>query len=622
MNLGLAFSEGIHKKSKKSGRIGAMAEVFGDSAIIGRVETDLETLDSSISSWRLLMLSIIMVIVFGLMTARLFKLSVIESERNLALSNGNRVMAKSIHAQRGIIYDRQGRVLVRNIPAFRLFKSASCQATGDLRWGEPKEYCSGYKLISRDEALSLEAKGDAESKRLEVDSLRQYIYKDLLAHVLGYTGELTPGELEILSKPKNYILGDRLGRTGIEEQYEDTLRGVDGKEMYEVDSSGNILRELGKLAPVDGKPVNLSIDIDIQKEAFDALGDNKGMVVISDPRNGEVMAMVSKPSFDPNVFTVEDKDNTASKLFTDEKNTPLVNKAISSLYPPGSTFKLVVASAALETGTITAKTTVIDNGEIVLNGYRFPNWFFKQYGKTEGAVNVVAALKRSNDIFFYKVAGDLGLSNLVLWEKKFGLGEKTGIDLPNENPGLVPDEEWKQKVMREKWYLGDTYHLGIGQGYLLTTPLQVLNWTNVIANNGEIIKLHLARAGEARLAPTKIMTSDNAKIVREGMIEACQENGTAYPLIGFKVGFSEKLKARIDGDNFIDTKDGKVGVTIACKTGTAEYGDPKGKTHAWFTMFAPAYAPEISITVLVESGGEGSTVAAPIAKKVLEGWYK
>lgn len=623
MKLGLAFSEGIQQKSRRTGRIGAMAEVFGDASVIGRVETDLEALDHSISSWRILVLTLVLVALFGMVVVRMFKLTIIEGDRNLALSNGNRIMTKSIHAQRGIIYDRQGKVLVRNVPAFRLFKSASCQASGDLRWGQPKEYCSGYKLISRDEALTMEAKGDTESKRLEVDSLRQYLYKDVLAHVLGYTGELTESEYKERSKVKNYALGDRVGRTGVEEQYEDTLKGIDGKEMYEVDSTGNILREIGKVDPVDGKPVHLTIDIDIQKLAYDALGDNKGIVVVSDPRSGDVLAMVSKPSFDPNLFTIDDKDNQAMKLFNDEKNTPLLNRVIGGLYPPGSTFKLVIASGALEDGKITPKSVVVDNGEIVLNNYRFPNWYFKQYGKTEGPLNVVGALKRSNDIFFYKTAGDLGLSRIEYWAGMFGLGEKTGIDLPGENPGLVPTDEWKQKIIGDKWYLGDTYHLGIGQGYLLTSPIQVLNYTNIISNLGKKVTMHLGSSDTTgkNYEGNQIMLRDNAKVVRDGMIEACKENGTAYPLIGFKVD-SKKLLDKADSDNYIKTEDGKVAVTIACKTGTAEYGDPKGKTHAWFTMFAPAYSPEISITVMVEGGGEGSTVASPIAKKILEGYFK
>lgn len=623
MKFGFAFPEGIAKKSKKTGRIGGMAEVFGEAAVIGRVETDMGALNDSISSWRVLFFSLLLVLCFGLLYARIFKLSIIEGDRNLALSNGNRIMTKTIHSQRGVIYDRQGRVLVRNIPAFRLFKSASCQSSGEAAWGEPKEFCSGYKLISREEALALEARGDSESKRLEVDSLRQYIYKDLLAHVLGYTGEITPSELEEKSSRKNYVLGDRIGRTGIEEQYEDVLRGKDGKEMFEVDSSGNVLRELGKVNPIDGNSVELSIDIDIQKIAFDLLGNNKGIVIVSDPRSGEVLAMVSKPSFDPNVFTLEDKSADITRLVNDESNVPLVNRVISGLYPPGSTFKIVVASGALEDGAITPKTTFIDNGEIVINNFRFPNWYFTQYGKTEGALDVVRALKRSNDIFFYKTAEAMGLSKLIFWERSFGLGSKTGVDLPSESDGLVPTDEWKTKVIGDKWYLGDTYHLGIGQGYLLTTPVQVLSWTNVIANLGEKIKLHLAKAEER---PERIISAETARVVRDGMVGACSEGGTASAFFGFKVVKTEKLKSRIDEVNFKDTSDGKVEIPVACKTGTAEYGSTgspqAGKTHAWFTMFAPAYAPEISISVLVEGGGEGSVVAAPLAKKVLEEYFR
>lgn len=593
MKLGFAFGESVEKKTRRSGRIGGIAEVFGDEALVGRVETDLDALNDSISSWRLLVFSLLLVLSFALLFARIVKLSIIENERNLALSDGNRVMTKTIHAERGVIYDRNGKVLVRNVPAFRLFNQAKCSENENHRWGEPKEYCSGYKLISRDEALAITAKGDSASERLEVDSLRQYIYKDVLAHVLGYTGELSEEEI---SQKKNYNLGDRVGRTGIEEQYEDILRGKDGKELYEVDALGSVLRPLGRQEPVNGNSVNLSIDIDIQNRAFESLGNYKGVVIVSRPANGEILAMVSKPSFDPNIFTMGTGDPAG--FFGDQKNLPLINRAISGTYPPGSTFKLIVASGALEEGKINEKTIVDDNGVIDLNGYKFPNWYFLQYGKTEGPINVVRAITRSNDIFFYKTAGELGNDLLVRWEKNFGLGAQTGIDLPSESKGLVPDNEWKQKNIGDKWYLGDTYHLGIGQGYLLTTPIQVLNWTNIIANSGQLVKLHLAGAVEK---PQKIISPENAKLIRDGMVGACSDGGTGYPLFGFKVKGEE--------------------IPIACKTGTAEYGGPKDKPHAWFTMFAPSDNPEISITVLVEGGGEGSVVAAPIAKKVLEGYY-
>lgn len=619
MKLGLAFGEGITKKSRQTGRTGGLAEVFGEEAVIGRVETDLDSLDNSISSWRVLLFTIILVVCFGLLFTRLFKLSVIEGERNLALSDGNRVMTKIIHAQRGVIYDRNGRMLVRNAPAFRLFKPSGCENIKTEKWGEPKEFCSGYRLISRDEALAITAKGGEAAKRLEVDSLRQYIYKESLAHVLGYTGEIGEEELSEKSQRKNYVLGDRVGRTGIEEEYEDVLRGIDGREMFEVDAAGNILRELGRMAPRDGNSVELSIDIDIQNIAFDALGNNKGIVVVSRPDTGEILASVSKPSYDPNIFNTEDRASEAETLFTDEKNNPLVNRVISGLYPPGSTFKLVVALGALEEGKITEKTLIEDTGEIVINNqFRFPNWYFKQYGKKEGNIDIVRAIKRSNDIFFYKTAEALGLSNLIKWEEKFGLGKKAGVDLPGELEGLVPTDEWKQKVIGDKWYLGDTYHLGIGQGYLLVTPLQVNMWTNVFANGGKLCKPRVAKIpnrpeGTRFQIPNNSQNSNTQKeeqcvslglkketvdLVREGMTEACKTGGTGY--VFFDYGKKE----------------------VACKTGTAEYGDPKGKTHAWFTMFAPAYAPDISITVLVEGGGEGSVVAAPIAKKILEEYYK
>lgn len=625
MKFGIAFGETIGKKTRKTGNTGGLAEVFGEEGIVGRVETELEFLDSSISPWRVVLFSLALVVCLSLLFFKLVRLQVIEGERNLALSDGNRIMVRAVHAGRGVIYDRKGRVLVRNVPAFRYFKSSTCQKGEGKGWGEPKEFCSGYSLISREEALALEAKGGPEAERLEIDTLRQYIYPEIFSHVLGYTGELTSDEFNTERiKDKNYILGDRVGRTGIEEQYEDILRGKDGKELFEVDAFGSVLRELGKVDPQDGPSVTLNIDMDLQKAAYNALGDVKGMVIASDPTTGELLAMVSRPTFNPNAFTMSDSDLDVSKYIADSKNMPMLNRAISGTYPPGSTFKLVVAGGALEEGKITKSTQVLDNGVITIGPYTFPNWYYKQYGKTEGQVNVIMAIKRSNDIFFYKVAEIMGNDMLASWEKKFGLGEKIGVDLPGELTGLVPTDEWKRKAVGDKWYLGDTMHLGIGQGYLLTTPIQVNYWTSVVANDGRKVSLKVAKDVSGKfISPSseRVISKENANLIREGMIGACSEGGTGYPLFNFQVA-GDKLKSKIDGQNFTDAENGKVGVAVACKTGTAEYGDPKGKTHAWFTMFAPAFEPTIAITVLVEGGGEGSTVAAPVAKKVLEEWFK
>ena len=292
----------------------------------------------------------------------------------------------------------------------------------------------------------------------------------------------------------------------------------------------------------------------------------------------------------------------------DSDNQPLLNRAIGGTYPPGSTFKLIVAAAGLEDKVIDSNFTIQDTGILSLGSFSFSNWYFTQYGRTDGEVNIVKAIQRSNDIFFYKLAGLVGVDKLSQFAEKFGLGKKLGIDLTGEQSGIVPTEEWKKQTVGENWYLGDTYHYGIGQGYLLTTPLQVNYWTQIIANGGigygpHLLKTHLSPSGEnSKLKTQKFLSNETVSLIKEGMIKACSPGGVAWPLFGFKVKDKE--------------------IKIACKTGTAQHGGEDTMPHAWITLFAPADNPEIIITVLSESSGEGSNVTAPIAKKILEEWFR
>lgn len=526
-----------------------------------------------------------LVILFAILLGRLFYLQVVEGERYRLISKENRVRVKTLPAPRGIIFDRKGEILVRNTPGYRL------------------KIGNEFKAISHDEALQIEAKEGTEAANLEVDILREYLYPKTLAHVLGYTSEVNQNELSA-SGELDYELGEKIGRTGIEKEYDKILRGKKGREFLEVDAQEKKLDILGEVPPQSGQNLTLTIDLDLQKKAAEALGEVTGAVVVLNPQNGEILALVSHPSFNPNLFTQGGNPEEIENLFADEEKKPLFNRAISGLYPPGSTFKIVTAAAGLESGKINPQTQIEDVGEIVIGPYRFPNWYLTQYGKTEGVLDLVRAIARSNDIFFYKVAEWVGEKELGEWAKKFGLGQRLGIDLEGESEGLIPTPSWKESQIGEKWYLGDTYHIGIGQGYILTTPLQVSAWTSVIANGGSLYKPHLVKnSASAKASADKqgFLKKETVELIREGMRQACSEGGTGWPLFNFKVGDKE--------------------IQTACKTGTAEYGDPKGKTHAWFTVFAPIENPELVITVLVEGGGEGSSVAAPIAKKILEEWF-
>lgn len=531
---------------------------------------------------------------------RAFDLQIVNGPKNRELTDANRIRLVRIRAPRGIIYDRNKVPLVRNFPSY-------IEKTKDNK----------FKNISLDDALKRQA-GDislGDPGKLELRPQRQYLFGQALAHVLGYLSEINEKELADNNK---YGLGDLVGRLGIEQSYESKLRGVNGEELVEVDALGKKIRSLGVTEPKPGADITLTIDSRLQKlVADDFPSGKKGAVVIAISQTGEILALYSSPSFDPNIFSEQTTDNSKQiSEILQNPDSPMFDRAISGTYPPGSTFKIVTASTGLESGEITKDTQIEDTGEIVIGPFKFPNWYFLQYGKLEGIINIVTAIKRSNDIFFYKVGEMVGIDRLTAMAKRFGLGNILGIDLAGEAKGLVPDDAWKQKVIGDKWYLGDTYHLAIGQGYLLVTPLQMNVVTNVIANGGRLCKPHLLSENSKQLTDNNYckdigLKKETIDLITEGMKEACAQGGTGWPFFDFK------LKGQP--------------ITVACKTGTAEFGEPLNKTHAWFTMFIPVSeakdklldaAKAVSVTVLVEGGGEGSNVAAPIAKKVLEEWIK
>lgn len=537
MKLGKAFSDSVSVTGKTATH---MRRVHGTSWWLG--------------AGRALIFATILTVGFFVLMWRLFDLTIIRGHEFRGLADSNRTRELIRHAPRGILFDRTGKPLVTNIPQ-------------------------------------------------NLDYRRHYIYESL-NQVTGYTGELTETELKDgYYSLREYHPGDKIGRTGAESHYEEKLRGRDGKELVEVDATGNILRVLGRQEEVPGENVTLAVDASLSEvvaRAFPA--GEKGAVVVAKPSTGEVLALYSAPTFSANMFSLGLSTGEYEALLNNP-DRPLFNRAIGGVYPPGSTFKIVLALGGLEEGYVKPDTIVEDNGTITIGQFTFPNWYFLQYGKTEGPVDIVKAIRRSNDIFFYKVGEWLGITKIAKWARLVGIGKALGIELSGEATGLVPDPTWKAAAFNtpsdlaahnDQWYLGDTYHVAIGQGYLLTTPLQVNTWTNIIANNGKLCKPTIKKGpGDCKDLGIKKETID---LITEGMRKACETGGTGWPLFNFKV-------------------------PVACKTGTAEFGDPKNRTHAWFTAFAPVQDPELSITVLVEGAGEGSNVAAPVAKKILEEWF-
>lgn len=531
-----------------------------------------------------------------LLVGRACYLTVINVGEYRLLADSNRVKTTIIHAPRGIIFDRNGQPFALNTPGFRSTEGKK------------------VTILDTDTALSRLAKGDTT---LEIDSIRAYPYTEAAAHVIGYLGG-----------------SDLLGKDGIEQAYEYTLRGIDGKQLEEVDAMGKPVRKLGITDPLPGKDLTTTLDAPLQKDVYQAMEKVvKGSAIVTTPK-GQIVALVSKPSFDPNMFTQGKNYKSATTsgyqkvadVLKDNTSQPLLNRAIAGTYPPGSTFKLVTAIAGLENNSIDKHFSIQDSGVLKVGEFSFGNWYYLQYGKTDGTVDVVKAIKRSNDIFFYTLAQKIGVDKLSMVARQFGVGQTLGIDLFGEAKGLVPTKKWKEKVIGEGWYLGDTYHYGIGQGYLLTTPLQVNQWTMAIANGGSVYRPRLVEKNEDPLIAKVPIQEESLRLIRQGMIESCSPGGVAWPLFNFTVT-NDQL--RIDGKNILEAPaasgsanvKGRRMITVACKTGTAQHGGEKTLPHAWITLFAPAYDPQIVVTVLSESSGEGSNEAAPIAKKILEAWF-
>ncbi len=637
MKLGKAFSDSVERVGRRPFRSGTEA-----------------TGAWWLGSGRALLFATLLLLFQFVLLWRLFDLTVIGGHRFRALADGNRTRELIRQAPRGRILDRTGKPLTANRATYRLYEP--CERGGE----SPEQLCE--RTLGHEEARAVTEKNLSKGAFLVVEYEREYVYSEVLAHVVGYTGELSERELgDEYYKLRNYRLGDRVGRSGAEAVFEERLRGRDGRELVEVDAAGRILRSLGRDPEQPGEDVMLSVDAGLAEAVERAFPkDLSGAVVVAKPSTGEILALYSSPSYNPNAFTMGMTNQEYEALLTDPKR-PLFQRALGGLYPPGSTFKIVTAVAALEEGAIRPDTTVEDVGVVTIGPFTFPNWYFVQYGKTEGMVDIVKAIQRSNDIFFYKVGEWVGITKLSQWARRLGVGTVLGIELGGEAKGLMPDPSWKNlrftseedlRARNNEWYLGDTYHVAIGQGYLLTTPLQVNTWTNVMANGGKLCKPTILKASSVKRQASSCkdlgIKKETISIITEGMEKACEPGGTGWPLFEFKVK-SEKLKVDKQQElsaSSSSTRNSELAtfnsIPLACKTGTAEFGDPKDRTHAWFTVFAPLPAevplsgtkaglkespivtgePEISVTVLVEAGGEGSSVAAPVAKAILEEWFR
>jgi penicillin-binding protein 2 len=533
-------------------------------------------------SWLGWFLRGVLILGFVILIGRLIELQIIKGDYYRDLAEGNRIRRVPITAPRGTILARGGELLVGN-------KEVKKRVIFDP--------ASGYE---KTEDIS-----DATEEEIIAEWERDYYLGAAAAHISGYVGEVNEEELGTIDPqcpekgPRK--IGQLVGRSGLEEQYECILSGIDGEELVEVDSTGKKIRVLGKKNPVPGTNIQTTIHYDLQKKVAEIIVNNEdmpsekqGAVIITDPR-GEVLALYSSPSYDPNIFVGGDEQRKIGEILTDS-DLPLFNRVIGGSFAPGSVYKPVVAIAALEEEEIDEEYTYEDTGQITIESlygkYSYSNWYFTQYGQTEGEIDLVRAIARSTDTFFYKIGELVGIEKLVGWSHKMGLGEKTGIDLPGEISGLIPSPEWKERVKGERWFLGNTYHVAIGQGDLFLTPIGINTAISAIAANGFLCEARIVR--DEKCEDLDINTS-NMEIVKKGMAEVCTEGGTGFTFFDFNP-------------------------QAACKTGTAETND-EDATHAWFTVFAPSDFPEIVTTVLVEKGGEGSRIAGPIAREIFDYWF-
>ncbi len=584
----------------------------------------------------------------GILLIQTFKLQVIERKNFAALAENNRIKEITKVADRGVIYDRNGNVLAKNNAIFDLvaipqeiskdenqLKTLAREISQISGRDEAAIYSSLVKVnrnmfhselilenINASQAIAFEISKDKMSG-VEVRNNAARIYPDAeyFSQIIGYTGRIGPNDLKIDGQ---YESADFIGKSGLEYFYEKEMRGEKGIEKSEVDSRGKVIFVVDKKNTVAGKNLILSIDGSLQKKLQDALSDGikkiyggkyhgEGAAALAlDPRNGKILAIVSLPTYDNNAFINPDSKADRAAILSDP-GSPMLNRSISGLYPPGSTIKSVMGAAALSEGVVSEKTIINDEGAITV-AYRGAITYFRGWNRAGlGPMNIISAIAKSSDIYFYTVGGGygnfggLGADKIAEYFKKFNLGEKLGIDLPGEVSGFVPSKDWKLEKEGSPWTIGNTYHLSIGQGYLLTTPLQVASWTSVFANGGTIYKPEIVdkiangdtNEIESEIPPKPIKTNLVEKkyidIVKRGMREVVL-NGTAGSLK-------------------------EVPVPVAGKTGTAQYMTKEGeKTHSWFTSFAPYDNPEIVLTVLIEGGGEGSSTAVPIVKDVLT-WY-
>ena len=601
---------------------------------------------------RTLTVFLIVLALFGVLLARYVQLQVHQAPIYATRSEANRILVEPIAPPRGLIYDRAGRLLAGNAPVFSLalvrervenldhtlarlrelvgVSDAEIEAFRD-RLGQRRRPLEPVtlrvRLTAEEQARLAVERPHLPGVEVRARAVRHYPYGELFAHALGSVRRISEEDQARLDRVR-YSATEFVGKTGVEQYYEDALHGTVGYRRVETDARGRIRRVLDEVPPEPGHRLTLHLDAELQQAAWDALGDRRGAIVAIDPATGGLLALVSKPAYDPNLF-VNGLSAGVYRSLVRSPDKPLFNRALAGQYAPGSTFKPIVGLAGLQAGAADWDTTILDRGAYRLPGqdrvYRDWTWR-KGGGGGHGEVDLRKAIYRSTNVYFYDLAHRMGVEPLAAFARRFGLGQDTDVDLPGAASGLMPDPEWKRRVRGEIWYPGDSVNLGIGQGNLLVTPLQLAAMTATIARRGERRppRVLFATDGpiaelpeQARVLPPVQLTDRRDW---ERMIDAMEavvhraegygENGTAWYYIGRDIHY--RMAGKSGTAQVVEIPQGQ--------EYDAEELDEYHRKHAWFIAFAPADDPQIAVSVLVENGGGGSAVAAPVARSVIDAW--
>lgn len=564
--------------------------------------------------------------------ARLYYLQVYQADKYKTLSDENRISTRLLVPPRGIIYDRNGTVIASNQQNFQAMivaeQAPNVQETLDafkkiMPLSETEEEKIKKDLKRNRSFVPIKIKDNLtweEVSRIQLNApdlpgifideglTRYYPFGESMAHFLGYVSSVS--DKDVKDDPLLEVPGFKIGKSGIEKYFEKDLRGESGNLKQEVNAYGRIMKEIERVDGTPGKDIHLTIDARLQQKAFDAFGEESGAAILLDVHTGEILAFVSAPSFDPNMMTQGLSQDEWNALLHNERN-PLTNKAISGQYSPGSTFKMIVAMAALEAGVIKPETRSYCSGKMSLGNHLFHCW--KKQG--HGHLNVVEALQHSCDIFFYETAQKLGIEKIANMARRFGLGSKIDIGLENEKAGLIPDKEWKLRRFGEPWQQGESLISGIGQGYILTTPLQLATMTARLVNGGYEVKPTFQKVSATDKNKIKKIdvSQANLELMKEGMYAVVNKpGGTAFmsqfnyhgERMGGKTGTTQVRR--------ITLKERREGIK---KESELPW---RLRNHALFVGYAPQDNPKYAVAVLVEHGGGGSSVAAPLAGKILK----